>query len=100
MNLRELVAEYVVWCRRFDEVVDWTGPGAKNVRQQLDRAEQRVKQAIELAESAMELCEAVYWAEQIDAQSEEVSKAYGRWLELRESRQTTNTNGKEWWNAK
>jgi hypothetical protein len=94
------VAEYAMWCRRFDDISRWTGPGAENVRQQIDQAENRVKQAIELAEAAMEHCEAVYWSGQFEGKSEEVHKTYNQWLELRESKRESGVTGKEWWNAK
>lgn len=100
MNMRELVAEYAMWCRRFDEAFNSAGPGAENVRRQLDKAEQRVKEAIELAEAAMEHCEAVYWSDQFKGESEETNKTYGQWLELRESRRESVVSGKEWWHAK
>lgn len=111
MNLREMVAEYAVLYLKLHQVRGVVEQKCyEDYRRQFDEAEQRVKQAIELAEAAIEHCEAI---EQIDkimggsvadvdyvATYEKINKTYRQWLESRESRQERGTSGKEWWHAK
>ena len=105
MNLREMIGEYATLYARWVGVIGWAGEGAERVRWQFCEAENRIKRAAELAEAAMEHCDALRRVYQIDEgllptaeyteAYQEAIDTYRRWSKLRESMHQSGEQKKE-----